>query len=214
MTYAQILGIFGHPGGIADALLDDRRSADGRDSSENEVDNVTLKLDWALGDNTLTAISGYMSYEFLEICDCDYTAAPVFTVLLDEEYEQFSQEVRLVSPGGEDVDWLVGAFYQSSDLDFVDSIDVPTNSVLGPLNQALVPLLGTFGPVRGVWPGHLEPERPMGADRGRALDYRGQGWFQGNQCPRHGHAPAVAAGSGPPGRGCLHRRIRYPKPTI
>ncbi|MCZ6499380.1 MAG: TonB-dependent receptor, partial [Gammaproteobacteria bacterium] len=86
-----------------------------------------------------TAVSGYVSYDFLEICDCDYTAAPVFNVLLDEDYEQFSQEIRLTSPGGEKVDWIVGGFYQTGDLDFRDEIIVPPNSVLGLLGASAVP---------------------------------------------------------------------------
>ncbi len=142
-TYAQILGALGHPGGIPEAELDNRRSADGGDFSENEVTNVTFTLNYAWGANTLTAVSGWMEYDLLEICDCDYTGAPVFDVLLDEGYEQFSQEIRLASPGGETLDWLFGVYYQDSDLDFKDSILVPRNSVLGLLDPALGFILGT-----------------------------------------------------------------------
>jgi outer membrane receptor protein involved in Fe transport len=67
----------------------------------------------------------------------------VFTVPLDEEYEQFSQEIRLASPGGATLDWLVGVFYQDSDLDFSDAIRVPQNSVLGLLDPALGFILNT-----------------------------------------------------------------------
>jgi len=142
-TYAQILGVLGHPGGIPEAELNNARSADGGDFSDNEVNNVTFTLNYAWGNNTLTAITGWMDYDFTEICDCDYTGAPVFNVLLDEGYEQFSQEVRLVSPGDEKLDWLVGVFYQDSDLDFNDAIRTPQNSVLGSLSAALVPTLST-----------------------------------------------------------------------
>ena len=72
-----------------------------------------------------------MSYDFVETCDCDYTAAPVFSVFIDEEYDQFSQEVRLVSPVGEKFDWLGGLFYQTSELGFDDDIKIPENSILG-----------------------------------------------------------------------------------
>ncbi|MCH8220582.1 MAG: TonB-dependent receptor [Proteobacteria bacterium] len=143
LTYAQILGVFGFPGAISDATQNYSRSADGGDFSNNELDSHALTINYQVGENTLTAVSGYVSYDFLEICDCDYTAAPVFNVLLDEEYEQFSQEIRLTSPGGEKVDWIVGGFYQTGDLDFRDAIIVPPNSVLGSLSPALVPILNT-----------------------------------------------------------------------
>ena len=105
--------------------------------------NVTFSFNYALGANTLTAISGWMEYDFLENCDCDYTGAPVFNVLLDESYQQFSQEIRLASPGGETLDWLFGVYYQDSDLDFKDAILVPQDSVLGLLDPALGFILGT-----------------------------------------------------------------------
>jgi len=142
-TYAQILDFLGRPQGIPEAELDGRRSADGGDFSNNEVTNVTFTLNYALGANTLTAVTGWMEYDFTEICDCDYTGAPVFNVLLDEGYEQFSQEIRLASPGGETLDWLFGVYYQDSDLDFKDSILVPQDSVLGLLAPALGFILGT-----------------------------------------------------------------------
>ncbi len=142
-TYAQILAALGHPLGIPEAELNNRRSADGGDFSENEVNNVTFTLNYAWGNNTLTAITGWMEYEYSDLCDCDYTGAPVFTVPLDEEYEQFSQEIRLASPGGATLDWLVGVFYQDSDLDFSDAIRVPQNSVLGLLDPALGFILNT-----------------------------------------------------------------------
>ena len=34
-----------------------------------------------------------------------------------EEFEQFSQELRFVSPGGETIDWIAGGYYQHWDLD-------------------------------------------------------------------------------------------------
>jgi len=142
-TYAQILAALGHPDAIPDAELNNVRSADGGDFSDNKVNNATFTLNYAWGDNTLTAVSAYMDYDYSDLCDCDFTGAPVFNVPLDEEYSQFSQEIRLVSPGGETIDWLAGVFYQDSDMDFTDSIEVPTNSILGLLSPALVPILGT-----------------------------------------------------------------------
>lgn len=147
LNYGQILGLLGHPGAIVESKLDFERNAGGfgrEEKSDNELDNVTFTVNYQLGKNTLTSVTGLVSYEFLEFCDCDYTAAPVFGVVLDEEYEQFSQEIRLTSPGGESIDWVVGAFYQTSELDFNDAIVIPTNSVLGagPL-ASLAPIRGT-----------------------------------------------------------------------
>jgi iron complex outermembrane recepter protein len=145
LNFSQILGVLGYPGGIEESKQNNKRQRDEAEFSENEIENYTLTVDYQLGENTLTAITGFVGYEFLEACDCDFVGAPVFDVLIDEEYEQFSQEIRLVSPGGETIDWIGGAFYQESDLDYQSLLTVPTNSLLGSVSAALAPLTGTAG---------------------------------------------------------------------
>jgi len=130
-NYAQILTMLGHPDAITENEYNYQRQADAEESNTNSLNNATLTANFQLGDYTLTSISGFVSYDFVETCDCDYTAAPVFSVFIDEEYQQFSQEVRLVSPVGEKFDWLGGLFYQSSELGFDDDIKIPENSILG-----------------------------------------------------------------------------------
>ena len=142
-TFSQILGALGHPDAISESELNYGRQADAEESNNNRLDNATLTANFKLGDYTLTSVSGFVSYDFVETCDCDYTAAPIFSVFIDEEYEQFSQEIRLVSPVGEKFDWLGGLFYQTSELGFDDNIKIPSNSVLGLLSGgALSPMTG------------------------------------------------------------------------
>jgi len=142
-TFSQILGALGHPDAISESELNYERQADAEESNNNSLDNATLTANFKLGDYTLTSVSGFVSYDFVETCDCDYTAAPIFSVFIDEEYEQFSQEIRLVSPVGEKFDWLGGLFYQTSELGFDDNIKIPSNSVLGLLSGgALSPMTG------------------------------------------------------------------------
>ena len=130
-TFSQILGALGHPGAITESELNYERQANAEESNNNSLNNATLTANFKFDDYTLTTVSGLVSYNFVETCDCDYTAAPIFSVFIDEEYEQFSQEIRIVSPVGEKFDWLGGLFYQTSELAFDDNIIIPTNSVLG-----------------------------------------------------------------------------------
>lgn len=145
-TYAQILDNFQvGPGGIlgtvdADSSVlnnyqDYKRSSNG-DYSYNDTHNVTLNVDYAWGDHTFTFITGILGYETSELCDCDFTGAEVFSVAAEEEYSQFSQEVRWVSPVGEDFEFIAGAFYQQSSLDFFDSIRVGSDILPTLLNGA------------------------------------------------------------------------------
>ncbi|GAB3269941.1 TonB-dependent receptor [Parahaliea aestuarii] len=116
-----------------DGKLNRVRGGNG-DSHTNSSDVLVLGVDYALGDYTLTSTTGYLEYEFEQECDCDFSGASVFDAVQDESFEQFSQEFRITSPGGETVDYIAGVFFQSNELDFKDSIDVPANSLLRLLN--------------------------------------------------------------------------------
>lgn len=143
-NFSQILSILGHPGAITEADQNNQRQSDIADSSDNRVNNYTLTADYSLGDITLTSTTGFVDYAFDEFCDCDFVAAPIFAARLTEEYEQFSQEIRLVSPGQETIDWIAGAFYQESELVYDDTLIIPQNSVLGIVaGGALAPATNT-----------------------------------------------------------------------
>jgi iron complex outermembrane recepter protein len=141
-TFAQILTGLGYPDAITEARQNNKRQADTGDKSENDVQNYTLNIDYAIGDMTLTAVTGYVTYELEELNDLDFVGAPVFEGPGKEDYDQFSQEIRLASPGGETLDWIVGGFYQSSELTYDADITIFEDSVLG-FNPLAGPLLGT-----------------------------------------------------------------------
>lgn len=145
-TFSQILGLLGHPGGITETELDYNRQADGPEFSYNELFNYTLIADYDWNDYTVSFVTGYVGYEFTEECDCDFIGAPVFTLRLEEEYKQLSQEFRIVSPGDETIDWIGGLFFQTSELDYNGGLTVPSNSVLAAVSPALAPLANNFGP--------------------------------------------------------------------
>ncbi len=119
-----------------DTEQDFNRQSNG-DIEEIEVDNYTLKVDWLVGDYTLTSISSRVEYEDYQQCDCDFINASLIDTSGLEEFEQTSQEFRLTSPGGETVDWIAGAFYQEYDVALGDITIVPGDSLLGALNGAL-----------------------------------------------------------------------------
>jgi len=115
--------------GLSNTVLDGKRSAN-KDSSDNDMDSVTLRFDYQMGDYSLTAISAYLTYNYDELCDCDFTGADLFSVRSREDYEQWSQEIRLVSPAGKTFEYIVGAYYQSNDLNFKDRFITPVDGLL------------------------------------------------------------------------------------
>jgi len=137
LNYAQILQLFGSDSSVAINFQDYQRSSNG-DTSDNETEEYVLTARYrGWGDLTLTSITGFSAYEFTELCDCDFTGGNAFSALFSEDYEQFSQELRLNSPGGETLDWLVGVYFQDSSLDFFDTLQVDGQSILIPVVDAL-----------------------------------------------------------------------------
>jgi iron complex outermembrane receptor protein len=92
--------------------------------SEQEVNNFSLNLDYALGEHTLTGLFGYSDYDYSLSTDLDSVAVEGFGLgfpysydsMSYEEYEQYSGELRLTSPGGETLDYVMGIYYQDSTL--------------------------------------------------------------------------------------------------
>ena len=141
-TYSQILAALGQPASVLNNELDYKRSGND-DTSRNDSDEYVLTLDWRLGDYSLTSITGHSSYDFAEQCDCDFTGANIFNVSLGESFDQFSQEIRLASPVGNTIDYLAGAYFDDTSVDYRDAILVNGTSVLVPLINARQPGAGT-----------------------------------------------------------------------
>jgi outer membrane receptor protein involved in Fe transport len=149
LNYAQVLGAFGQP--PLESNLDYRRQANSPEFSNSEMSNITVNVDYQLGENTLTFVTGHLEYEFDEIGDFDYVPASVFYGELEEDFEQFSQEIRLASPTGGNVEWMTGAYYQTTEMDSIERIVLPPDSLFNilaatstdPSVQALAVLPGT-----------------------------------------------------------------------
>jgi len=143
LTYSQILAAMGADPSVLNNTLDYKRSG-GTETSDNTSEEYALTLDWRLGDNTLTSITGFSTYSFDELCDCDFTAANIFNVGSSEDFDQFSQEIRFASPQGNTLDYIVGAYFEDTTLEYRDSILVNSTSLLVPLINAGSPGAGSM----------------------------------------------------------------------
>lgn len=76
-----------------------------------ESNSLTFQFDWDTDLGTVTGISSYSEYE--RDVALGNTMAPVdwLTNTGGEEFDHFTQEIRLVSPGGETIDYIIGAYY-------------------------------------------------------------------------------------------------------
>jgi iron complex outermembrane recepter protein len=88
------------------------------ESSDTETDNYMLNLDYALGEHTVTAITGWSEYDTVDGADVDYLPLQFIARDDDQTFEQFSQEIRIASPTGGFFEYIAGAYYEESELEF------------------------------------------------------------------------------------------------
>ena len=95
----------------------ERDEMDNGETSDTTMDEVALKLQYTQGDIRYIAITGYSAYDYDEFTDVDFVATPLIGVDASEDYEQWSQELRLEKTGG-DVEYTAGLYWQTSKLDY------------------------------------------------------------------------------------------------
>lgn len=112
----------------------DQGAGDVDGGSDNRTDVFAITVDWELDFATLTSISSYSAYDFESPGNTDLAAVPALHRTKFEDYEQYSQEIRFVSPGGETIDWIAGAYYQRSELDISQQVTAIDFALSGPLS--------------------------------------------------------------------------------
>ncbi len=119
------VGIYGlvFAGPLSVETNEDYVRADGGYQSRNKVFNTVLNANLELGDHTLTSVTGYLDYNVKETIDVDF----VNPTLLDgtrqsEDYRQFSQELRIASPGDQPFNYIAGVYYQNTKLGVTDHV--------------------------------------------------------------------------------------------
>ncbi|MEH6567454.1 MAG: TonB-dependent receptor [Halioglobus sp.] len=104
---------------LEDARFDDKNTSNSfrPEGADLESFNATVQVDWDLGKHTLTSLTSYSEYETTTVVDGDFSNILFLEQRPDEDFEQISQEFRLSSPGGETLDYIVGAYFESQELD-------------------------------------------------------------------------------------------------
>jgi iron complex outermembrane receptor protein len=96
------------------------------------------------GDYTVTSISAFRHNEFKTIADDDYLSVELNTTSFNEDSDQYSQELRLVSPVGEKYDWVGGLYYFYNDLSSERNIALGEALFAPRLPPSLAPLAGAI----------------------------------------------------------------------
>lgn len=94
------------------------------------------RLDWDLGDVTLTSVSAFRTLDIQDGRDLEGSSRSVIDQLSAEESDQFTQEIRLASNADGNfsmngfLDWIVGAFYYDDRSEREDQFFIGVDSVV------------------------------------------------------------------------------------
>lgn len=126
---------------------EDNSSVNEPNSSAVTNEYYNLTMNWKLGDWILTSITGYVDRE--EDFRVEYDAAQVefLYVLAEQDYTQFSQEIRANGSISDKINLTAGLYYWDSEYDqFQESFDMWYYLGIG------------FGPEGGLWPGAISSQ--------------------------------------------------------
>lgn len=104
-------------------------------------------------DTTLTSTTGFYGYDFYLDLDNDGTPLDLLNVHAPEDYEQFSQELRIASPQGNRIEYLTGVYYQHDKLNIIQDVSYFV------LNGMIAGAAGTPG---GAFLAPVVPHLPLG----------------------------------------------------
>lgn len=113
----------------APAPLDVAHDAD--EFEQRELKGATIEAVYETSENyRWSSITGIRDNEFRELNEEDYSPLNAAVSVFDEKSEQFSQELRLASPKGERVDYVLGVYYLDQD------ISTERQAITGPVFSA------------------------------------------------------------------------------
>ncbi|NQX89910.1 MAG: TonB-dependent receptor [Halioglobus sp.] len=112
----------------------------------SKIDIGGLALEWNKeldSENALTFINAWRHYKSESAYDGDFTAYPAVTGSQDIDFDQYSSEFRITSPGGETFDYQAGLYAFYSEMDSVGTF-VQTTALVNNIDVNGIPLSSLF----------------------------------------------------------------------
>ncbi len=122
------------------------KTYDLRPKRDNQLAGMSAKLDWAIGEVTLTSITAYDNFQREETNDWDGGTFVDSSSINTTDLDVFSQELRLSGDTGE-IMWVTGLYYSKDDMDeyyhyiMADSIYGNGSTAFNVMPFALSPIL-------------------------------------------------------------------------
>ena len=88
----------------------------GTEGNSGDTYGSDIKIEYTLENGiTFTSITAYRDDLHRAKIDVDHTPITYVSAVVEDLYDQTSQEFRITSPGGEVIDWLAGVYYQAAE---------------------------------------------------------------------------------------------------
>ena len=118
------------PTGTNDLVYESAFDAPG--TEEQETLNVSATLDWTLDNGiTLVSITAFSDMESDNLFDTDFLPLPFAYAHFVDDFSQFTQEFRLISPEGERFNYVLGLYYLDREFDTARFSDIDIGPFVG-----------------------------------------------------------------------------------
>jgi outer membrane receptor protein involved in Fe transport len=87
------------------------------EGQSTQFNTAGLTLNWHAENFTISSLTGYADYEYLDQGVVDHSAVEFINSDIKEDYQQWSQEFRIVSSFGGEIAYIAGIYYQDNKLD-------------------------------------------------------------------------------------------------
>lgn len=148
-TNAEALGDSGAYRGFEAAPEPNQVAHDAKEYETRKLWGAAFKANWELASGAnVASISALRRSEFDELSEEDYSALPIATSTFNEQYKQWSQELRYASPLYQHFDYVVGAFLSQAEIESDRSASLGANTIVTPgaldVNTSAIFLHGNF----------------------------------------------------------------------
>jgi outer membrane receptor protein involved in Fe transport len=121
LTYARALTLAGLPNVLTDTTFNYRRESDIGEFDNTRLLNATWTNEFDVGASTFTSITAYVDYKRKLQVDLDFTSADILSGNTREDYNQFSQELRLTTPASNPLSFIGGLYFERNQIDYADT---------------------------------------------------------------------------------------------
>ncbi|MBT4520795.1 MAG: TonB-dependent receptor [Halieaceae bacterium] len=111
------------------------------DNTDADFLNTSLVLNWELGNHTITSVTGYHDTDSVRTFDqARGNANPdnVIGRIATDDRKDWSQEIRIANHSNESWEYMFGAYYENTDVEFTQDNYIPPGHPVAPGSQLLV----------------------------------------------------------------------------